>query len=111
MGLDVRVKVQRKIICKHCGEVAATEIIDEMQSNGIGWYELLEQFNYYVPYDKRIEGQPDWYGKDMLLSEDTVKELVKFLNKHTEINNSFVILGEIASALYNGHNIVINADW
>lgn len=53
------------------------------------------------------------YGKDMALNEEQVDELIKFVN-HPDFGSSLQIdqvLWLIESALSDGDEIVINADW
>lgn len=73
------------------------------------WYGFLESIGYYIPYEHRTE-ENDWYGKDMILTEEQTKQLVDFVSENQPYNARNVKY-LIASALLNGNKVIINADW
>ena len=109
MGLDITVTLKRKLHCPKCGEVVGFQIIEEADSGGRGWYDPLEKIGYYVPYDQRTE-ENDWYGKDMVLTEEQAKILYDYAMQESTYNGR-----RCASILRTSGNsdyeIVINADW
>ena len=113
MGLDIRIYQRRPIYCPHCGELVAYQTVDAVDGSGRVWYEFLESIGYYKPY---VKGQPysqPMYGKDMVLNDEQVDELIKFVNK-TELKDWYYITeGKdlIESARIECDKIVINADW
>ena len=64
---------------------------------------------YYVPYEKRTE-KNDWYGKDMVLDNEQVKQLVDYAVEK-EVYNWDGVERVVATALAHGNKVVINADW
>lgn len=98
------------MICPHCGEVVSTESVAGQSSCGHGWYDILEQFGYYVPYEKRTE-KNDWYGKDMTLTREQSEKLYWYIMDHRNLYNGYAVSGLIARALLNKNDVVINADW
>lgn len=110
MGLDITVTQQKKRVCPHCGEsLADPYIIDSVDSSGRVWYPFLEAIGYYVPYEQRAE-ENDWYGKDMLLTEEQVENLYSFVKKN-EVYNGTTIAMLIAVAMKEHDDLVVNADW
>ena len=87
--------------------------IDTVDGGGRWWYEFLESIGYYKPY---VKGQPysqPMYGKDMVLNDEQVDGLIKFVNQ-PDFGSSLQmeqVLWFIESALSDGYKIVINADW
>ena len=113
MGLDIRISRAEPIYCPHCGELVTYRAVDTVDGGGSSWYEFLESIGYYKPY---VKGQPysqPMYGKDMVLNDEQVDELIKFVNK-TELKDWYYITEVkdlIQSARIDGDKIVINADW
>lgn len=73
------------------------------------WYGFLESIGYYIPYQHRTE-ENDWYGKDMILTEEQTEQLVDFVSENQPYN-AWNVKCLIASALLNGNKVIINADW
>ena len=109
MSLDIYVSHVRQVTCLHCGKVTGTEVVHTQESDGRSWYPFLESIGYYVPYDRRTEGN-NWYGKDMELTPKQAKELYQFL-KDTEVYNNYELGGLVSRALLDGDTVVVNADW
>ena len=110
MGLDIRFVMRKKNACPHCGkEIAAQIDVDFASSGGRGWYPFLEHIGYYVPYEQRTE-KNDWYGKDMVLTEEQADEAYQFA-KTKEPYNWREIVMLIAVAKIENYAIVVNADW
>ena len=113
MGLDIRMSRAKPIYCPHCGELVTYRAVDTVDGGGRWWYDYLESIGYYKPY---VKGQPysqDMYGKDMVLNDEQVEELVKFVNQ-----SDLDVLWQmsqtsrlIESARTDDDKIVINADW
>ena len=109
MSLDITIKERKDFRCPDCGLLVTTQDIDAECSGGRVWYNFLGPIGYYVPYEKRTE-ENDWYGKDMVLTEEQEKQLADFVSDNlpyhwVAINNL------IASAMLHGNKVVINADW
>lgn len=109
MSLDIRFIHRRNVICPHCHNIVGTEDVYDAYSGGREWYDILESFGYYVPYDKRTD-ENDWYGKDMILTTEQAKQLYNFVTSSDQYNAS-EIRGLIATALLEEDMVVINADW
>lgn len=109
MGLDIRFIHRRNIVCPHCKTVVSTEDVYVTSSGGREWYDILESFGYYIPYDKRTE-ENDWYAKDMVLTTEQAKQVYNFV-KTSDVYDAKDILGLIATALLEEDVVVINADW
>lgn len=109
MGLDVRFTQRKKIICPKCGEIVGHTDVRDVHCGGRGWYPLLELFGYYVPYEERTE-ENDWYGKDMVLTEEQADETYRFVKKN-DLYDADGVAMLIASARYEKDDIVVNADW
>ena len=109
MGLDITVTKRRKILCPNCGEVVSCVDVECLNSGGRAWYEFLEPIGYYVPYTQRSE-ENDWYGKDMYLDYEQAVKIREFVKYH-DVYNKYAISDLVASALLDGDDIVINADW
>ena len=113
MGLDIRISRAKPIYCPHCGELVTYRAVDTVDGDGSWWYEFLESIDYYKPY---VKGQPysqDMYGKDMVLNDEQVEELVKFVNQ-PDLDDLWQMAQTsrlIESARIDGDKIVINADW
>lgn len=111
MSLDIEFTARKKVTCPHCGEVVTTEPVRCEDSGGRGWYSILESIGYYVPYDKRTD-ENDWYGKDMILTTEQMKQVYDFIIDNSDtLYNADSILGLIATAMIDKNVIVINADW
>ena len=110
MGLDITIKERKEIRCPDCGRLVTTQDIDAESSGGRVWYNFLESVGYYVPCGKKRTEENDWYGEDMVLTEEQEKQLADFVSDNlpyhwVAINNL------IASAMLHGNKVVINADW
>lgn len=112
MSLDITVKVQRPIICPHCGDIVDYETIKETNSGGSVWYNYLESVGYYVPFEKKLNGAgvEDKYGEDMILSEAQIELMKKYIQGH-DIYYGNTIFNTISEAQIDGDDVVINADW
>lgn len=80
MSLDITIREQQEFRCPECGRLVTTQYIGEECSGGRVWYKFLEPIGYYVPYEKRTK-ENDWYGLDMVLSEEQAKQLAQFLER------------------------------
>ena len=109
MGLDITFTRRKKIHCPECGTIVGYEDVDCVDSGGRVWYDVLEHFGYYVPYEQRTK-ENDWYGKDMTLTDAQAEEIMQFLEKNSVFQED-AIAGLIAMAKCKGHDVVINADW
>lgn len=109
MGLDLTISKRKTNRCPHCGEVIGHTIEDEVDSGGRVWYPVLEGIGYYVPYEERTE-ENDWYGKDMVLTEEQADAIYQFVKK-TDVYNGVMVLGVIASARYDHCDVILNANW
>lgn len=110
MSLDIRFTTQEGVICPKCGEVIAAKEIDCVDSGGHGWYPILEEIGYYVPYDQRTE-KNDWYGKDMVMTAEQTDKVYEFIKTTSGLYDDSAILGLIARAMRDGNSVVVNADW
>ena len=109
MSLDITIKERQEFRCPDCGRLVTTQDIDAECSGGRVWYNFLEPIGYYVPYEKRTE-ENDWYGEDMVLTEEQAKQLADFVSDNLPYN-WVAINNLIASAILHGNKVVINADW
>jgi hypothetical protein len=109
MGLDIRFTRRNNIICPNCGEIVGHADVDCIDAGGRGWYPFLESIGYYVPYEQRTE-ENDWYGKDMVLTEEQADELYQFAKKH-DLYRAHLLTKLIAEAIYENDSVVVNADW
>ena len=109
MSLDITIKERKEFYCTDCGRLVTTQDIDAECSGGRVWYNFLEPIGYYVPYEKRTE-ENDWYGLDMVLSEEQAKQLAQFVVDY-QPHNYNDIEDMVARALMRGNIVVINADW
>lgn len=113
MGLDIRISRAKPIYCPHCGELVTYRAVDTVDGGGSSWYKFLESIDYHKPY---VKGQPysqPMYGKDMVLNDEQVVELSKFVN-HPDFEGMWQRDGVsrlIESAHIDDNKIVINADW
>lgn len=109
MGLDITFTRRQNIVCPKCGEVVGHTDVDCVDTGGRSWYPLLESLGYYVPYEQRTE-ENDWYGKDMVLTEEQADEVYQFAKKH-DLYCSVGVRALISAALYENDRIVVNANW
>ena len=109
MGLDIRFTRRKNIVCPKCGEIIGRDDVDFIEASGRRWYPFLESIGYYVPYEERTDDN-DWYGKDMVLTDEQTDELYRF-TKEDDVYGTYGLLGMIALARYEKHSIVVNADW
>ena len=109
MSLDITIKEQKEFRCPDCGRLVTTQDIAEECSDGRVWYGFLESVGYYVEDDNPTE-EEDWYGKDMVLTEEQAEQLVDFVSacQPTEYDDIEVL---VTRALLHGNKVVINADW
>lgn len=109
MSLDITIKERKGFRCPDCGRLVTTQDIDAECSGGRVWYNFLEQIEYYVPCGKRTE-ENDWYGEDMVLTEEQAKQLADFVSDYCPYNCGATV-NLVARALLHGNKVVINADW
>ena len=109
MSLDIAIKERKEFRCPDCGRLVTTRDIYTECSGGREWYNFLEQIEYYVPREKRTE-ENDWYGKDMVLTEEQAKQLADFVSDNQPYNYMDVE-GLVARALLHGNKVVINSSW
>ena len=109
MGLDSTFTRRKNIDCPKCGEIVGHSDFDSVDAGGRGWYPILESIGYYVPYEQRTE-KNDWYGKDMVLTNEQADEVYRFAKKN-DIYGAGGVQALIAAALYEKDSIVVNADW
>ena len=109
MSLDITIKERKEFRCPDCGKLVTTSDIYSERSGGRVWYNFLESVGYYVPYEKRTK-ENDWYGEDMVLTEEQTKQLADFVSDNQPYNYMDVE-GLVASAMLHGNKVVINADW
>ena len=109
MSLDITIKERKEFRCPDCGRLVTTLDIDAECSSGRVWYDFLESVGYYVPYERRTE-ENDWYGKDMVLTEEQAKQLADFVSDNQPYNYMDVE-GLVARALLHGNKVVINSSW
>lgn len=109
MSLDITIKERKEFLCPDCGRLVTTQDIGEECSGGRVWYNFLEPIGYYVPYEQRTE-ENDWYGKDMVLTEEQAKQLADFVSEYQPYYARDVEC-LVERALMHGNKVVINADW
>ena len=109
MSLDITIKERKEFRCPDCGRLVTTQDIGEECSSGRVWYDFLESVGYYVECDNLTE-ENDWYGKDMVLTEEQEKQLADFVCEYQPYNARDVEY-LVARALLHGNKVVINADW
>ena len=109
MSFDIIITERKESRCPDCEWLVMTQDIGEVCSVGRVWYNFLEPIGYYVPYEKRTE-ENDWYGLDMVLSEEQAQQLIRFVLDYqpTEYDK---IEHLVERALVRGNKVVINADW
>ncbi len=109
MSLDITIKERKEFYCPDCGRLVTTQDIGEECSGGRVWYDFLESVGYYIPYEKRTK-ENDWYGKDMVLTEEQSKLLADFVSDNCPYNY-WDVESLAARTLMHGNKVVINADW
>ena len=109
MGVDITIKERKEFRCPDCGQLVTTQNIDAECSSGRVWYDFLESVGYYVPYEKRAE-ENDWYGEDMVLTEEQAIQIADFVFNNQTCNDRGIEC-LVARALMHGNKVVINADW
>ena len=113
MGLDIRISRAKPIYCPHCGELVTYQAVDTVDDGGSSWYEFLESIGYYKPYVKGKPYSQPMYGKDMVLNDEQIDKLEKFVTE-SDFCTSYQMVKTsnlIESARIDGDKIVINADW
>ena len=109
MSLDITIKERKEFRCPECGCLVTTQDIGVELSSGRVWYDFLEPIGYYVPYENRTE-ENDWYGKDMVLTDEQAKRLADFVSEY-QLYYARDIECLVERALLHGNKVVINADW
>ena len=109
MSLDITIKERKEFRCPDCGRLVTTQDVCAEDSGGRIWYDFLESVGYYVPYEN-LNDENDWYGKDMVLTEEQAKQLADFVSEYQPYNARDVEY-LVARALLHGNKVVINADW
>ena len=109
MSLDITIKERKEFRCPECGRLVTKQDIDAEYSGGRVWYDFLESVGCYVPCGKRTE-ENDWYGEDMVLTEEQAKQLADFVSDNQPYNARYVEC-LVARALMRGNKVVINANW
>lgn len=109
MGLDITFTRRKNIVCPKCCEVVSHNDVAYADGGGRGWYPILESLGYYVPYEQRTK-ENDWYGKDMVLTKEQAEAVYQFVKKN-DLYGSDGVQSLIALALFEGDNIVVNANW
>ena len=109
MSLDITIKERKELRCPHCGQLVTTQDIYAEGSGGRIWYDFLESVGYYVEGDNLAE-ENDWYGNDMVLTEEQAKQLADFVSDNLPYKYQYVE-SLVARALLHRNKVVINADW
>ena len=109
MSLDITIKERKEFRCPDCGRLVTTKDIDEVNSSGRVWYDFLQGVGYYVEGDNPTD-ENDWYGEDMVLTEEQAKQLADFVSDNLPYKYQYVE-SLVARALMRGNKVVINADW
>ena len=109
MGLDITIKEMKEFRFPNCGRLVTIQEIDNVSSGGRVWYDFLKSVGYYVPHGEQIEGK-DWYGEDMVLTEEQAKQLADFAYIN-QTYNGMDIEFLVTRALMSGNKVVINSDW
>ena len=109
MSLDITIKERKEFRCPDCGRLVTTQDIDAECSSGRVWYDFLQGVGYYTEGDNPTE-ENDWYGKDMVLTEEQAKQLSGFVSDNHPYNARDVEC-LVARSLLHGNKVVINADW
>ena len=109
MSLDITIKERKEFRCPDCGRLVTTQDINAERSDGRVWYDFLQVVGYYVEDDNQTE-ENDWYGEDMVLTEEQAKQLADFVSDNQPYNYMDVE-GLVARALLHGNKVVINSSW
>ena len=109
MRLEITIKERKEFRCPDCGRLVTTLDIDAECSGGRVWYDFLKGVGYYAEDDNQTE-ENDWYGEDMVLTEEQAKQLADFVSDNLPYH-WVAIYNLIASAMLHGYKVVINADW
>ena len=109
MSLDITIREQQEFHCPDCGRLVTTQDIGAECSGGRVWYDFLQGVGYYVEGDNPTE-ENDWYGKDMVLTEEQAIQLADFASNN-QLYDNMAIECLVARALMRGNKVVINADW
>ena len=109
MSLDITIKERKDLRCPECGRLVTIQDIDAECSSGRVWYDFLESVGYYVEGDNLAQ-ENDWYGNDMVLTEEQAKQLSGFVFDNQPYNARDVEC-LVARSLLHGNKVVINADW
>ena len=109
MSLDITIKERKEFRCPDCGRLVTTQDIGAECSSGRVWYDFLQAVGYYVEDDNQTE-ENDWYGEDMVLTEEQAKQLADFVSDYCPYNCG-TIVNLVARSLMRGNKVVINADW
>ena len=109
MSLDITIKERKEFRCPDCGRLVTTQDISEVRSGGRVWYDFLQGVGYYAEDDNQTE-ENDWYGKDMVLTEEQAKQLADFVSDNHPYNARDIEC-LVARALLHGNKVAINADW
>lgn len=104
MGMDVSFYSERDIVCPHCQTVVEKAIVRSAYSGGRTWRECLRKIGYYTEDGK-------WYGKDMKLSEEQVKQVYDFIKESDYLVSGEDVACLLAEALLEKYTVWINADW
>ena len=106
MSLDIIIKERKEFRCPDCGRLVTTKDIDAEYSCGRVWYDFLQGVGYYTEGDNPT----DWYGEDMVLTDEQAKQLADFVSEYQPYNARHVEC-LVARALLHGKKVVINANW
>ncbi len=109
LSLDITIKERKEFRCPDCGRLVTTQVIDAECSNGRVWYDFLQVVGYYAEDDNPPKDN-DWYGNDMVLTEEQAKQLADFVSDNQPYNARDIEC-LVARALLHGNKVVINADW
>lgn len=110
MGLSMKVSWYDTGKCPHCGQPIKGTLRDWADSNDRYWYAWLEHIGYCPRVGENRTPDEDWYGKDMTLTAQQVKELAEYA-KAMKVFNWIQIDLMVKAVLEYGGFIVINADW
>ena len=108
MGLDIRIIQSTPVACPKCGEIVDHYEVQRIDSYGSAWYGVLENLGYYERGQRADENS--WYGKDMILDREQTDRMYRLV-KQSDVIEKLTVLQLIASAAYEGDDVVINADW
>ena len=109
MSLDITIKERKEFRCPDCGRLVTTQDIGAECSSGRVWYDFLQGIGYYTEGDNPTE-ENDWYGEDMVLTEEQAKQLADFVSEYQPYKAQYVEC-LVARALMHGNKVVINAGW